>query len=70
MLVTFLFVEAVFYSLATNDECSFVHLMLQGELGANAILAVSVAACKAGAAEKEVLTLSFNYCHIHLFPRY
>jgi len=27
---------------------------LQGELGANAILAVSIAACKAGAAEKEV----------------
>ena len=27
--------------------------MLQGELGANAILAVSIAACKAGAAEKE-----------------
>lgn len=28
--------------------------MLQSELGANAILAVSIAACKAGAAEKEV----------------
>jgi enolase len=29
-------------------------IILQGELGANAILAVSIAACKAGAAEKEV----------------
>lgn len=30
-----------------------VHIFFQGELGANAILAVSIAACKAGAAEKE-----------------
>lgn len=28
--------------------------ILQNELGANAILAVSIAACKAGAAEKDV----------------
>jgi enolase len=28
---------------------------MQVELGANAMLAVSIAACKAGAAEKEVL---------------
>jgi enolase len=32
---------------------------LQGELGANAILAVSIAACKAGAAEKEVFLFEF-----------
>ncbi|KAL2898827.1 Cytosolic enolase 3 [Bienertia sinuspersici] len=31
-----------------------------GELGANAILAVSIAACKAGAAEKEALHLHLN----------
>lgn len=33
--------------------------LLQTELGANAILAVSIAACKAGAAEKEA-------CHFYL----
>lgn len=38
-----------------------VLLMLQAELGANAILAVSIAACKAGAAEKEAgFLLMFN----------
>lgn len=31
--------------------------LVQGELGANAILAVSIAACKAGAAEKEACTM-------------
>lgn len=37
----------------------FVILIIsQNELGANAILAVSIAACKAGAAEKEVSTSS------------
>jgi enolase len=30
---------------------------MQAELGANAMLAVSIAACKAGAAEKEVLVI-------------
>lgn len=33
-------------------------IISQNELGANAILAVSIAACKAGAAEKEVSTSS------------
>lgn len=47
--------------------CSFeglfllIYITLQGELGANAILAVSIAACKAGAAEKEA------WCFIHVF---
>lgn len=40
-----------------NSKWNFIgylRLILQGELGANAILAVSMAACRAGAAEKEV----------------
>lgn len=32
----------------------FVHLQLTAKFGANAILGVSLAVCKAGAAEKEV----------------
>jgi len=34
---------------------------MQAELGANAMLAVSIAACKAGAAEKEVLVICLNH---------
>ncbi|XP_058081587.1 uncharacterized protein LOC131229610 isoform X2 [Magnolia sinica] len=34
------------------------HRWMQGELGANAILVVSIAACKAGAAEKEARAIS------------
>ena len=34
---------------------------MQSEIGANAMLAVSIAACKAGAAEKEV-SLIFLIC--------
>jgi enolase len=34
---------------------------LQGELGANAMLAVSIAACKAGAAEKEAWVILFIF---------
>jgi enolase len=36
-------------------EMAIILCEMQAELGANAMLAVSIAACKAGAAEKEVL---------------
>jgi len=36
-------------------EIAMILCEMQAELGANAMLAVSIAACKAGAAEKEVL---------------
>jgi len=42
-----------------EELCFLFGIILQGELGANAILAVSIAACKAGAAEKEVFLFEF-----------
>jgi enolase len=36
-------------------EIDMILCEMQAELGANTMLAVSIAACKAGAAEKEVL---------------
>lgn len=36
--------------------------ILQAEIGANAMLAVSIAACKAGAAEKEACSSSLITC--------
>lgn len=41
--------------------CFLIYVTFQGELGANAILAVSIAACKAGAAEKEA------WCFVYLY---
>lgn len=41
-----------------------VQIIVQGELGANAILAVSIAALKAGAAEKEACFVKLNISEI------
>lgn len=52
------------FSSWSKSYISWYHVyatVLQGELGANAILAVSIAACKAGAAEKEALTFSSSH---------
>lgn len=53
------------------EEChGSSQLNFQGELGVNAILAVSMAACKAGAAQKEArLSYKFHkYAEISIHP--
>lgn len=44
------------FNFKLKELCFLVYIILQSELGANAILAVSIAACKAGAAAKEART--------------
>lgn len=50
-----------FVKILTYSGIIYVLSFIQGELGANAILAVSIAACRAGAAEKEVGTFWHFY---------
>ena len=56
----------VYTAFKSYELLGFFLFILQGELGANAILAVSIAACKAGAAEKEAFffpNLAFTYIY-------
>lgn len=56
----------VYTAFKSYELLGFFLFILQGELGANAILAVSIAACKAGAAEKEAFFFSQSGIFIYL----